>query len=151
MKVLLGNVKKGLHNQHKNRPGNRSFLGSEIVHHATAFTPVEEEEVPMWRVSLGNSLRKDRDPVSRCLSPQKLWEWLRQSPSHHDGGSAFRSSRSPRKTSRKQLQSVSSASSSSSEGKRVSCLPVKSELSAPTSPHLLCAVVSLAWARDACS
>lgn len=54
-----------------------------------AFEPIEEEEVPMGRVSLGNSLRKDGDPVNRFTLPhnlqQKLWDWIQQSPSRHNG------------------------------------------------------------------
>lgn len=40
-----------------------NLLGSKIVNHSIAFTAIKKEEVTMWRVSLGNSLRKDKDPV----------------------------------------------------------------------------------------
>lgn len=42
-----------------------SFLGSKIVNHPIAFTPVEKEEVPVGRVSLGKSLWKDKDAVNQ--------------------------------------------------------------------------------------
>lgn len=42
-----------------------SFLGPKIVNHPIAFTPVKKEEVPMGRVSLGKSLRKEKDAVNQ--------------------------------------------------------------------------------------
>lgn len=40
-----------------------SFLRSKIVNHTISFTPIKKEEITMRRVSLGKSLKKDKDPV----------------------------------------------------------------------------------------
>lgn len=49
----------------------------------------------MWRVSLGKSLRKDRDPVNHIILThnleQKLWDWIKQYPSHHNMSQRCRS------------------------------------------------------------